>query len=149
MVLVANTPASRVPVMPPMPWTPNTSSESSYLKRCLSQVQAQKQSVPATTPIKTPCHGATNPEAGVMAPRPATAPEIMPSTDGLRRVAHSIAPQVSAPAHAARWVAVIAITARELAASADPPLKPNQPTHNNPVPTTASDRSNGDRFSLP
>ena len=26
---VAKTPASRVPVMPPMPWTPNTSSESS------------------------------------------------------------------------------------------------------------------------
>ncbi len=79
----------------------------------------------------------------------ATAPEIMPSTDGLRRVAHSIAAQVSAPAQAARCVAVIAMTAREFAASADPPLKPNQPTHSNPVPITASDRSNGARFSLP
>jgi hypothetical protein len=72
-----------------------------------------------------PCHGATNPEAGVMVPRPATAPEIMPSTDGLRRIVHSIAPQVSAPAQAARWVAVIAITAREFAARADPPIEPN------------------------
>src|ERR1700759_5107689 len=96
-----------------------------------------------------PCQGKTNPEAGVIVPRPATAPEIMPSTDGLRWTDHSSAPQVSAPAQAARCVAVIAITARELAASADPPLKPNQPTHNRPVPTTPSERSNGDRFWLP
>src|ERR1700738_5507492 len=96
-----------------------------------------------------PCHGARNPLAGVIVPRPATAPEIMPSTDGLRRIVHSIAPQVSAPEQAARWVAMIAITAREFAASADPPLKPNQPTHNRPVPITASDKSNGDRFFLP
>src|SRR6478672_9489526 len=99
--------------------------------------------------MTTPCHGVTKPEAGVMVPRPATAPEIMPSTEGLRRADHSIPPQTSAPAQAARWVAMIAITARELADSADPPLKPNQPTHNSPVPTTASDRSNGERFSLP
>ena len=82
------------------------------------------------TPMTMPCHGATKPDAGVMVPRPATAPEIMPSTDGLRRVDHSIAAQVSAPAQAARCVAMIAITARELAVSAEPPLKPNQPTHN-------------------
>src|SRR5690242_19965490 len=96
-----------------------------------------------------PCQGATKPEAGVMVPRPATAPEIMPSTDGLRRADHSSAPQVMAPAQAARWVARIAITAWELAASAEPPLKPNQPTHNRPVPTTARDRSKGDRLSVP
>src|SRR3984957_15459976 len=96
-----------------------------------------------------PCHGATNPEAGVIVPRPATAPEIIPSTDGLRRIDHSIAPQVSAPAQAAGWGGMIATPARELAPSPDPPLKPNQPTHSNPVPTTASDRSNGDRFSVP
>src|ERR1700712_5880152 len=96
-----------------------------------------------------PCHGSTYPDAGVMVPSPATAPEIMPNTDGLRRVDHSIAPHVNAPAQAARCVAVIAITARELAPSAEPPLKPHQPTHSNPVPITASDRSNGDRFSGP
>ena len=84
-----------------------------------------------------------------MVPRPATAPEMMPSTDGLPRVHHSSAIQVKAPALAARCVATIAITARELAPSAEPPLKPIQPTHNRPVPITASDRSYGDRFSLP
>ena len=87
--------------------------------------------------------------AGVMVPNPATAPEIMPSTDGLRWVVHSIAPQVSAPAQAARWVETIAMAAREFAPSADPPLKPNQPTHNRPVPMTANVRSCGDKFSLP
>src|SRR3954454_1278600 len=96
-----------------------------------------------------PCQGSTNPDAGVIVPSPATAPEIMPSTDGLRRVDHSIAAQVSAPAQAARCVEVIAITARELDGRADPPLKPNQPTHNSPVPITASDRSNGARLSAP
>src|SRR5260370_28596500 len=75
-------------------------------------------------PMTRACQGGTNPDAGVIVPRAATAPEIMPSTDGLHRIVHSIAPQVSAPAQAARWVAVIAITAREFAARADPPLKP-------------------------
>ena len=84
-----------------------------------------------------------------MVPRPATAPEIMPSTDGFFRDHHSMPPQTSAPDEAARWVAMMAITARGLAVSAEPPLKPNQPTQSRPVPTTASDKSKGDRFSTP
>jgi hypothetical protein len=104
-------------------------------------VQAQKQIAPAITPMTTPCHGNTKPDAGVIVPRPATAPEIMPSTDGLPRCHHSSAIQVSAPADAARWVAAMAKTARELAPSAEPPLKPNQPTQSSPVPITASVRS--------
>src|SRR6185503_3626943 len=102
---------------------------------------AQKQIAPAITPISTACIGSTKPDAGVIAPSPATAPEIMPSTDGLPRVHHSSSIQVSAPAEAARCVAVSAKTARELAPSAEPPLKPNQPTQSNPVPITASERS--------
>ena len=92
-------------------------------------------------PMTMPCHGSTKPDAGVMVPSPATAPEMMPSTDGLPRVHHSSAIQVSAPAQAARCVATIAMAAREPAPSAEPPLKPNQPTHSRPVPITASDRS--------
>src|SRR5689334_15108426 len=99
--------------------------------------------------MTTASQGATKPEAGVMVPRPATAPEIMPSTEGLRRADHSIPPQTSAPEQAARWVATIAITARELAASAEPPLKPNQPTHNRPVPPTTSESSKGEGSSEP
>src|SRR5258706_13852417 len=92
-----------MPVIPPTPWTPNTSSESSYLKRCFSQVQAQKHMEPAITPMTMPCHGATKPLAGVIVPRPAPAPEIMPSHHGLRRIVHSIAPQVRAPAAQPAW----------------------------------------------
>ena len=76
-----------------------------------------------------------------MVPSPATAPEIMPSTEGLPRSHHSRIIQVSTPAHAARCVATMAKPARELAPSAEPPLKPNQPTQSRPVPITASDRS--------
>src|SRR4030095_2455963 len=95
---------------------------------CLSLVQAQKQSAPASRPITMACHGSTKPEAGVMVPSPATAPEIMPSTEGLPRVHHSNTIQVSAPIDAARWVGTSERAAREWAASPEPPLKPNQPT---------------------
>src|SRR6186997_1118905 len=100
-------------------------------------------------PISRPCIGSTNPDAGVIVPRPAIAPEIIPSTDGLPRVHHSSTIHVKAPALAARCVDTIAIAARELAPSAEPPLKPNHPTHNRPTPITASARSWGARFSLP
>src|SRR6202012_2729272 len=98
--------------------------------------------MPATSPMTMPCHGATNPDAGVMVPSPATAPEIMPSTDGLGRTDHSLAPQATPPTQAARSVAMLPITARDFTATANPQLKPNQPPHSKPVPTTASDRSN-------
>src|SRR5262249_33767756 len=71
---------------------------------------------------------------------------IIPRTDGLPRVHHSSAIQVKAPALAARCVATIAVAAREFAPSAEPPLKPNQPTHKSPVPITASARSQCDRL---
>src|SRR5215470_13117839 len=90
-------------------------------------------------PITIPCQGSTKPEAGVIVPRPATAPEIVPSTEGFPRVHHSRSVQVNAPAEAARCVATMAKTAREPAASAEPPLNPNQPTQRSPVPITASD----------
>ena len=51
-----------------------------------------------------------------MVPRPAMAPEIMPSTDGLRRVHHSSAIQVKAPALAARCVATIAMARARIGA---------------------------------
>ena len=56
---------------------------------------------------------------------------------------------ISAPLEAARCVAVIAKAARALAPSAEPPLKPIQPTQSRPVPITASDRSWGAKLSVP
>jgi hypothetical protein len=48
-----------------------------------SEVAAKKQPTPATRPMITAGVGPTKPEAGVIATRPATAPDAMPSTLGL------------------------------------------------------------------
>src|SRR6185436_543629 len=103
---------------------------------CLRPVAPQKQTTPATIPITRPPVGLTNPEAGVMATRPATAPETMPRTEGLPRLIHSANIQASAAAAAAIWVTAIAMPALVLAPTAEPALKPNQPTHSREAPIT-------------
>src|ERR1700722_19464329 len=103
-----------------MPCTPNVSRLSSYPSMCLRLVADQKQITPAATPITIEPPGSTKPDAGVMATRPATAPEIAPSTDGLPLVIHSANIQPSAAAAVAIWVTVIAMPARPLAPTADP-----------------------------
>ena len=72
-----------------------------------------------------------------MATRPATAPEIAPSTEGLPLVIHSANIHPNAAAAVAIWVTVMAMPARPLAATAEPALKPNQPTHSSDAPMTA------------
>jgi len=73
--------------------------------------------------------GITKPDAGVMATKPATAPEAMPSTLGFPLTVHSMNIQARAAAALAICVTAIAIPARPSAATAEPALKPNQPTH--------------------
>ena len=80
----------------------------------------------------------TNPPAGVMTTRPATAPEIAPSTVGLPLLIHSRNIQPSVAAAAAKWVLTKAALARPLAARALPALNPNQPTHSSAAPITLS-----------
>src|SRR3569833_263213 len=118
----ANTPVKIAPTMPPIACTPNTSSESSYLSARLSLVEARKHSTPAARPMISAPTGPTKPEAGVMATRPATAPEAMPSTLGLPWLSHSLSIQARA------------------AAAAEPALKPNQPTQSIEAPITVSTR---------
>ena len=65
----------------------------------------------------------------MIATRPATAPEQMPTTVGLPRCAHSTNIQVRAATAVAIWVTVIAMPACTPALTAEPALKPNQPTH--------------------
>src|SRR5258708_166064 len=79
-------------------------------------------------------NGFTNPEAGVMATNPATAPEIPPRTLGLPVTSHSTASQASAAAAAPKCVATKADDASPEAASALPALNPNQPTHSKHAP---------------
>src|SRR3954464_1033547 len=116
---------------------------------CFSEVAAQKQTTPAARPIIIDPPGSTKPEAGVIATSPATAPETAPSTEGLPLAIHSANIQPRAAAAVAICVTAMAMPARPLAPTAEPALKPNQPTHNRDAPMTASDRLNGARLSLP
>src|SRR6516225_2566268 len=93
--------------------------------------------------------GSTNPDAGVIATRPATAPEIIPSTLGLPLTVHSANIQARAAVAVAICVTAIAIPALPLAAVAEPALNPNQPTHNSEAPITLSTRLCGGIGSVP
>src|SRR3989449_6222305 len=84
--------------------------------------------------------GVTYPDAGVIATRPATAPEAAPSTVGLPRLIHSVNIQPSAAAAAPVLVAVNALTARPLASRALPALNPNHPTQSSAAPITVIGR---------
>src|SRR3954449_6879518 len=113
----------------------------------LRLVAPQKQITPATTPITSAPPASTKPEAGVMATRPPTAPEMMPSTLGLPLAIHSANIQARAAAAAATMVTSIAMPARPLAAPAGPALKPKQPTHSSEAPTRLRTRLLGTKCS--
>src|SRR5215471_2736360 len=82
----------------------------------------------------------TKPAHGVMATRPATAPEAAPRVVAWPSFAFSTTSQPSMAAEAARKVFMIAWDATPLAASAEPALNPAQPNHRMPVPSTVSGR---------
>src|SRR5258708_3322762 len=88
-------------------------------------------------------------EAGVGPPGPATAPDAMPSTEGLPFTIHSVNIHDKAATAVASWVTTIAMPARPSAATAEPALKPNQPTQSNAAPVTVSARLCGGMGSLP
>src|SRR5215510_12456216 len=94
--------------------------------------------MPAAKPITTAAKGVTKPAAGVIATSPATAPEAAPNIVGLPFRNHAASIQPSAAKDAAVCVAMNALDARPLAASADPALNPNQPTHSIAAPITAN-----------
>ena len=100
----------------------------------LSTVTAQKQIAPAASPKKMAPIGPAQPQAGVIATRPATAPEAPPSMLGLPRNSHSAPIQAKVAAALASKVLTKTNAARPLASRLEPTLKPNQPTHNNEAP---------------
>jgi len=69
-----------------------------------------------------------------MATKPTTAPIQKPKADGFLPFKTSKNNQERPAAPAAVLVVAKALTAKLLAAKADPALKPNQPNHNKPVP---------------
>src|SRR5271168_2345984 len=76
----------------------------------------------------------TKPEAGVMATKPATAPEQAPTKVGAPAKIHSQAAQLIAAAAVAVLVTTKALVASGPAQIAEPALKPNQPNHNKEAP---------------
>src|SRR6516165_2418483 len=100
----------------------------------LNFVTIQKQKTPARNPIASAGMGATKPAAGVIATRPATAPEIAPSALGRPFLIHSATHQPMAAAAAPKCVATNALDANPFEASALPALNPNHPTHRRQAP---------------
>src|SRR5437667_10817618 len=93
--------------------------------------------------------GFTNPDPGVIATSPATAPEAAPSTVGLPRALHSVNIHPSAAAAVAVLVTTKALVASAPALSALPALKPNQPNHRRAAPVTVRGRLCGGMGSRP
>src|SRR5215207_6564190 len=91
----------------------------------------------------------TLPAAGVIATRPATAPDAAPSIDGLPLTSHSAKVQDSTAHAVARNVLMKASAAELPASSADPALNPNQPTHSRDAPIIVMGRLCGDIASRP
>src|SRR6478609_8406461 len=100
-------------------------------------------------PIMIDPLASTKPQAGVMTTRPATAPEQNPSTLGLPRVIHSATAQTNEATAVAIVVVRNAFAATPSAATAEPALKPYQPTHSIPVPTMQSTMLCGGMGSFP
>src|ERR1700744_6066958 len=105
--------------------------------------------MPARRPMMRAPVGSTKPEAGVIATRPATAPEIKPRIEAFLAMIHSMNIQASEAAAVAIWVAAMAMPALTFEVTAEPALKPNQPTHSNEAPITERTRLCGDILSVP
>ena len=81
-----------------------------------------------------------NPQAGVMATRPATAPEATPRLVAWPSRSFSTTIQAPAATAVAIWVFMNARPAVPSTASSEPALKPNQPNHSRPTPSSTSVR---------
>src|SRR5215471_15310063 len=96
--------------------------------------------MPAAKPVTMAASGATKPDAGVIATRPATAPDAAPNMVGFPVLIHSATIQPNAASDAAVCVATNALVARPPADNAEPALNPNQPTQSIDAPMTANGR---------
>src|ERR1035438_4343154 len=91
--------------------------------------------LPAAIPIRTAAQGCMYPAAGVTVASPATAPVRAPTILGVLSLLQEIRSQVIMATEPAISVFTNAYAATPFAASALPPLKPNHPNHNSPVPS--------------
>src|ERR1700682_2768223 len=105
--------------------------------------------VPAPKPMISAPMTLTNPEAGVMATSPATAPQAAPITLGWPLRHQETVIHVKAPMAAAVLVTRKALVARAPAVRALPALKPNQPNQSRAAPRTTMGVAWGSIFSWP
>src|SRR3990172_4516019 len=99
-------------------------------------VASAPQVPPAPSPITMAPIGVTNPDAGVMATRPHTAPAAVPTTLAFPVNAQLIVIQTRAAMAAAVLVTTKALVARPPEVRAEPALNPNQPNQRNAAPST-------------
>src|SRR5664280_2106654 len=135
--------------MPPTPCTPKTSSESSAPSSFFSPLTPHRQAKPAAKPTTSAPIRPTLPQAGVIATSPATAPDAAPSIEALPFISASPMHHANTAAAVAENVLMKASTALLPASSAEPALKPNQPTHSSAAPTIVSVNECGVNASRP
>src|SRR5688500_13144052 len=95
---------------------------------------------PAAKPMMIGDAPPTKPAHGVMATRPATAPEAAPRVVACPPLIRSMRSQPSMAEAAPRLVLIRAWAATPLAPSAEPALNPNHPNHRMPVPISVHGR---------
>src|SRR4051812_1409508 len=110
-----------------------TSSESSNPSLNLSSI-ASAQMAPTMSPSRMPQPGARMLQAGVMATRPATAPDAAPIEVGLPSLIFSTINQPMVAAAGAASVLTQARAEMPSTAPSEPALKPNQPNQSSAAP---------------
>src|SRR6187399_2735696 len=110
---------------------------------------AQRQMSAAITPIAMEPIGPTQPQAGVIATSPATAPEAAPSIVGEPLMIHSPSIHASVAAAVASSVLVNTSVAKPFASRFEPTLNPNQPTHSSAEPIMTIGRLCGGKAVCP
>ena len=134
-------PVPTPPTMAPTKWVWKTSRVSStwrmifVLPRTFIEIQG---TVPEPTPRRMAPHPATTPAAGVMATKPVIIPCTAPMTEGFLKNIRSMMTQVRRETAVQIFVLSTATPASGEAAYGSPPLKPFQPVHNIPAPTSIS-----------
>src|SRR5574344_770952 len=94
----------------------------------------QKHTMAVIMPIIIAPSTPTEPAAGVMATKPATAPVHTPTVVGLRLTLQSMHIHVTAATHVARCVTRNAFESSPSAVSPLPALNPNHPSHKKAAP---------------
>src|SRR5450631_911012 len=109
---------------------------------------ANRLTMPAVAPSRSAGRGDRKPAAGVIATRPATAPEAAPSVVALPVNLFSRTSQPIMPPTPDKWVTRAALAARYPALSAEPALNPIQPNQRRPAPSSVNGRLWGAIISL-